>query len=138
MLENECGNYKGLNYKENISIIYGGGDPYKSDSCSIYFIDKKKVTILNKIDFNYVIKGLYCKNNILYASLVKFTNFLKKKIKKYKIDNDNNQIYEVEKFYSWKGQSEYQNIYDVIDINSKIIVLDEEHNDEFRLIRLDI
>ena len=129
MLENECGNYKGFNYKENIyggGYISGGDDfyYYNSESCSIYFIDRKKVIILNKIDFNYAINGLCCcKNYILYASLYKkvgFSYISTIKIIKIRIDNDDDQIYEDEKIYSFKN-IQCLKISDVIKIKNKII-----------------
>ena len=69
VLENKYGNYKAVNFNDDIFIIYGGDEGAACTRSIIYFIDRKKFKILSCFDSRSRIDCLVSTNNILYASL---------------------------------------------------------------------
>ena len=58
-LENKYGNEKALNYNKDIGFIYG--------SMNIQIIDRKIVEIIYLIKFDYIIFGLFIKNDMIFT-----------------------------------------------------------------------
>lgn len=120
-LENIYGNEKALNYNKDIGFIYG--------SMNIQIIDRKSVEITYLIKFDYIIFGLFIKNDMIFTLRKEVKQFFTvfnsrakieyEYISKYKFNIGKN----IEKFNYCER---IERIKDIIKINNKIYACTEK------------